>query len=100
MIWPPKWRSIPKDRSRTGAGLERTTECCRNPESARQVRTGVHRPDVSECIRAASAVRIRSGEVLPQSPGPPVRLLGADGPDDKELRGGHGAVCETAADPG
>src|SRR3954453_10233977 len=100
MIWPPKWRLIPKDRSRTGAGNERTTKRSRNPEPAREVRTGVHRPDVPECVRACVAVRTRNGKVLPQSPWSSVRLFGADGSHDEELRGGHRAVCRTGADPG
>src|SRR3954447_25165459 len=83
MIWPRKWRFIPKDRSRTGAGIERTTKRSRNPEPAREVRTGVHRPDVPQCVRACVALRTRNREVLPQPSRSSLCLFGADESHDQ-----------------
>ena len=79
----------PTGRPSTGACDDRSAQRRRCPGSARGVRGGVHRPHVPERVAAAAGLRGRGGGVLRRPPRPPLRLHGADGPDDQGVRRRH-----------
>src|SRR3954447_6073181 len=93
-------QSIPKDRSRTGAGNELTTE--RGRSAGRSCESGGRgdRPDVPERIRATVAAGGGRRQLLSLSPRLSVCVQCADGPDQQELRRSDGCVRETGTGSG
>src|ERR1019366_7020012 len=66
-----------------GAHDDATPFCRAGPARSRDAVGPLHRPDAADFPAAASAVRQGHPRVLLPSPREPVRVLGADAPDDR-----------------
>src|ERR1035437_6926980 len=71
--------------SPAGAHDDATAYCRPGPVRSREAGDPLHRPDAADLPPAAAAVRAGHPRVLLPSPGEPVRVLGADAPDDRAV---------------
>jgi hypothetical protein len=72
-----------------GAHDDATSFCRAGPVRSRDAGDPLHRPDPADFPPAQAAVRQGHPRVLLSSPREPVRVLGADAPDDRGVRRGH-----------
>src|SRR5580704_18608609 len=71
---------------RAGAHHDATAYCRAGPVRSREAGDPLHRPDAADLPPAAAAVRAGHPRVLLPPPREPVRVLGADAPDDRAVR--------------
>src|SRR6266568_8988123 len=72
-----------------GAYDDATSYCRAGPVRSRDAGDPLHRPDPADLPPAQAAVRQGHPRVLLPSPREPVRVLGADAPDDRDVRRRH-----------